>query len=286
MSLLTRLKMGLVLTKDSVLLIRHHPRLALFPIVSGIAGLVFLALFLGIAFGIARISPEGGVLVGLLVIYFGLTFISTFFTAGLVHQTRSAIGDGTVSLEAGLAAAWERKTPIAIWSIIAATVGILINMIESSDSRVARLFGAIFGVAWTLMTFFIVPVIVFERTSTKGMFKRSAGTFKETYGETPVSLIAIQLVSLAVAVPFVLVAFGLFSTGIATVAIPILLVGIGLSFIVTQTLQGVVKTSLYLYASEGIKPSEFDDVDFDDLARVQDRRGGVAGAHTTSGGWR
>jgi hypothetical protein len=278
MGIFTRLKTGVVLTKDSLLVIRHNPKLALFPVVSGVAGIAFLAVFLGVTFGFASLDMGAGVLGGLFLTYLVLTFVSSFFTAGLVHQTRSVLSGAEPSLGDGIAAAWERKTPILVWSLISATVGIIINAVESSDSRVARIFGAVFGLAWTLMTFFVIPVVVFERTSTTGMFKRSAGLFRDTYGETPISLLGIQLVSALVALPFVAPGFYLYSSGVASVGIGLLLVGVLLSYLLTQTLQGVVKTTLYLYAQEGEKPSEFDNLEFDDL-----NAGGRRGRNSTVG---
>ena len=277
MGLLTRLKMGLVLTRDSLLVMRHNPKLFLFPLVGGVAGLAFLALFLGVTFGMMAITPEGGVLVGLFLVYLALTFVSSFFTAGLVHQTREVLAGNEPSLQAGLAAAWEVKGKLLVWALIAATVGIIINAIENSDSRIARLFGTIFGFAWTVMTFFIIPSIVFEKASTTGMFKQSAGTFKQTWGETPISLIGINIVSMLVALPFVLPGIYLFTLGVPLAGIAVALVGIVLSYLVGQTLQGVVKTTLYLYATEGKRPEEFDDVDFDRLADEQGGRSRHAG---------
>lgn len=45
------------------------------------------------------------------------------------------------------------------------------------------------------------------------------------------------------------------------VAIPFVVAGVLLS----QTVRGIVKTSLYVYAREGKRPSQFDDQDFDDF---------------------
>ncbi|WP_436933477.1 DUF6159 family protein [Halovenus marina] len=277
MQLFSRLKTGLVLTKDSVLLIRHNPRLALFPLVSGAAGLAFLAIFLGITFGMMSVASDAGAVVGLFLTYLGLTFISSFFAAGLVHQTREVLAGEEPSLKEGLAAAWDRRGALIVWAVISATVGLIINAIENSDSRIARVVGLIFGVAWTLMTFFIVPVIVFERPSIKEMFTKSAGTFKQTWGETPISLIGVQVVALAVALPFVAVGIGLFTLGTTILAVGVILIGVLLAFLVTQTLQGVVKTTLYLYASDGTRPEEFDNVDFDELARDERRSSGMMG---------
>lgn len=274
MGLFDRLKMGLVLTKDSLLLIRHNPRLILFPAVSGIAGLAFLVIFLGITFGLAQINPEGDVLVGLLVIYLGLTFISSFFAAGLVHQTHAVLHGQEPSIRNGMAEAWRHKTPLLVWSVIAATVGIIINSLENSNSMASRIVGVLFGLAWTILTFFVIPVIVFEDTSTTEMFKRSASTFKETWGETPISLVAINLVGVVVALPAILLGFAIISAGLAVVGIALVLAGVLAGFLLSQTLQGVVKTALYVYATEGSKPSEFQNVEFADLAVDETRRGG------------
>jgi hypothetical protein len=285
MGLFSRLKMGAVLTKDSALLIRHNPGLLAFPVVSGVAGIGFLALFLGVTFGLAQFAADAGLIAGLFLAYLALTFVSSFFAAGLVHQTRAVLAGREPSLRAGMAAAWERKGPLFVWSLIAATVGIVINAIENSDSRIGRILGVVFGVAWTLMTFFIIPVIVFERTSTVGMFKESARKFKQTYGETPVSLIGIQLLSAVIALPFILLGVYFNSIGLVPVTIGLVLLGVVLSFILTQTLQGVVKTALYFYAEEGKQPDEFDNVDFENLDTDQDRGLG-SGGRVSGGGFR
>lgn len=282
MQFLQRLKTGFLLTKDSLLVMRHNPKLFLFPAVSGVAGLGFLAVFLGVTFGLMAVSPEGGTLAGLFLVYLALTFVSSFFAAALVHQTREALAGNEPSLEAGMAAAWEEKGPLFVWALVSATVGVVINAIENSDSRLARVFGVVFGVAWTLLTFFVIPVIVFENASTKEMFTRSAGTFKQTWGETPISLLGINVVGLVVALPFALPGVYLLQTGLA-VGAGLVLTGVLLSFLVSQTLQGVVKTTLYLYAREGKRPEEFDNVDFDELAT--ERSGWSRPRGPTSGGF-
>jgi hypothetical protein len=283
MQLLRRLKTGFVLTKDSLLVMRHNPELFLFPAVSGLAGLGFLVVFLGVTFGLLAASLDALALVGLFVTYLVLTFVSSFFAAAMVHQTREVLAGSDASLREGMAAAWEVKGSLLVWSLISATVGILINAIENSDSRLGRLVGAVFGVAWTLMTFFVVPVIVFERVSTKEMFTRSAGTFKQTWGETPISLLGINVVSAVVALPFALPGIYLFDAGFVLTGIGLLFVGALLSFLIAQTLQGVVKTTLYLYASDGTRPEEFDNVDFDGLAS---QRQGTGRRSPMSGGFR
>ena len=284
MTLLHRLKTGVVLTKDAILVLRHHPKLFVFPIISAVTGLAFLALFLGVTFGLMAIDPEGAVLVGLALAYFALTFVSSFFTAALVHQSRAAIAGERPSVRAGIEAAWGVKGKIAIWALVSATVGVIINAIENSNSSAARIFGTVFGVAWTLLTFFIIPTIVFEKPSTTGMFKSSASRFKETWGETPVSLVAVQIVSFVALVPFLLMAYLALSID-PILAIGFVLAGVLVGFLLTQTLQGVIKTALYIYATEGVRPPEFDDIDFDDLAREDERTSRPPSEPPTTGGF-
>lgn len=265
MGIFDRISQGFTLLVDSLRLLRHNPRLLLFPLIGGIAGLSFLVLFLGITFGALTTEPEGAIIVGLFLAYIPMTFVSAFFTAGLVHQSRRAMGGGEVSIRAGLAGAWQVKGKLLIWALIAATVGAILNGMQDSSSRTSSGLGALFGIAWTLMTFFVVPVIVFERTSVFGMFSRSASTFKETWGETPISLGGVQLVNLVVALPFVVPGFLLLEAGSIPLGVGLVVVGVAMAFLVSQTLQGVVKTALYVYATEGTTPREFDNVDFDKL---------------------
>lgn len=264
MSVFDRFRQGITLLVDSIILLWHTPRLILFPLVAGVTGIAFLVVFLGITFGSMPLQPEGGMLAILLVLYLGLTFLSTFFTAGLVHQTRHALDGGDVSITAGLAGAWSVKRQLFLWSLIAATVGIILNGFQSNDARAGRGIGGLFGVAWTLVTFFVVPIIVFERTGIRELFTRSASTFKSTWGETPIGLGGVQLVSLVVAAPFALLGYLLLSVD-PIVGIGLFVAGAAVAFLLAQTLEGVIKTVLYVYATEGTAPSEFDNVDFDDL---------------------
>lgn len=264
MDIIDRIKRGITLTIDSIHVLRHHPRLMLFPLVSGVTGLLFLGIFFGVLFGVVRFTLNEIMVIFFFILYLVLTFVTTFFTAGLVHQTRHVLDGGQPSLKAGVNAAWEVKTQLFVWALIAATIGVIINGLENSDSRAARIFGTIFGFAWTLLTFFIVPVIVFEDTDVKGMFTRSMGTFKQTWGETPISMLGVQLVSVVIAIPVVLI--GLLSLSINPIlGIAVILIGILVAFLVVQTLEGIIKTTLYLYATEGKRPQEFDNVDFDEL---------------------
>ncbi len=270
MGLLNRLKRGYLLARQSLSVMRHHPRLALFPIGSGIAGVAYLALLVPPMFSVLALDSSdtvvlavgGTVLVGM---YLGTAFISAFFTSALVHQTRAVFAGDDPSLRAGLKGAWTVKWPLLVWALISATVGVVLDAIAESETLVAQVLTAVVGVTWTLLTFFVIPVIVFERPSISEMFTRSANTFKETYGETPIGLIGVNIIALVVALPLLVPgAYFLSVDEILVVGLPLIVAGVLVAQLLTYTLQGIVKTSLYFYATDGDRPKEFTDI-FDQL---------------------
>ncbi len=270
MGVLGRLKTGLVLTKQSVGVLRDNPRLTVFPVVSGAASLAFVAALLTPLLGAVVLDVDGPVavlgLVTLAGLYLGTAFLSTFFAAALVDQTRAVLDGREPSLRAGVRAAWGVKRQLFAWALISATVGLILNSIsESSDSVVAQVLSAVVGMAWTVLTFFVVPVVVFERPSLREMFTRSGETFKETYGETPVSLVGINVIAALAGVPLLGPgAYALFALDMLVVGVPLLVAGVAVVQLVSYTLGGIVKTGLYFYATEKSRPDEFGSV-FDEL---------------------
>jgi len=236
--------------------------------VSGIATLLFgavlyLTVFVGGLLG-------GGIeYLALFAFYFVTTFVASFFTAALVSSVDDVFHGRNPTLRGGVAAAWEMKAELAVWSVISAAVGVLLRSMERSDSALSRIFAGLFALGWTITTFFIIPVIVFEDVSVREMFSKSAGTFRETWGETFSSTLGIGLIQfvgwlggMAIVVAVGGVLFTVVpAVGTSTVILGAVGVTVGI-YLVGQTVQGIAKTALYVYASERMVPSEFDNFDF------------------------
>jgi len=278
MGVFKRFKTGLALAKDSIFVIVHNPKLIVFPLLSGICGLAFLGLCFRSSFGLATLDPQGFEYVILGSVYFVLTFTSSFFTVALVHQTGKVFYGKEPSLRDGIAAAWDRKWPVVIWSIVAVVVGIIVSKLNDSGDGGGKILGSVLSFGWAAMTFFIIPVIAFDRPSTLEMFKQSGHTFKQTFGETAISLFAISIISWLIFLPFGVTALLFALDGVVVAGIGTALTGVLIAFLVNQTLQGVVKTALYTYAKTGEKPSEFDNVDFMRL----NEDGASQGSNTTT----
>jgi hypothetical protein len=118
------------------------------------------------------------------------------------------------------------------------------------------------------MTYFVVPVIVFRDPSVRGMFKESARTFKDTWGESIGAMGAINVVTLLLTLAGAAVAAGIFfllpAAGSARTVLTVVVGGSAVVFgvLVGKTLTGVAKTALYVYATEDVAPKYFEDMDF------------------------
>jgi hypothetical protein len=131
--------------------------------------------------------------------YLGTTFVSVFFTGALVLESRYAFANEPVKLRRGMAHAWAARYKLFAWAVIAATVGVIIDAVENSNTPISKVFAVVFGAIWTVMTFFIVPIAVLDREcSLRELFTRSGRTFRETVGETVVSLGAPRVIGVGI----------------------------------------------------------------------------------------
>lgn len=271
MGFFARLRIGWRLAMDSFGVLRADPELAVFPLVGGLAGAVYVGLLLGgsVLLGLDRGVPLYALL---FVTYLGSAFLAAFFTAGLTYSVREALAGREPSLRSGMAAAWAKRRPLFVWAVVSAVVGVLLRVLERQDNLVSRIVAGIVGVAWSILTYFIIPVIVFEDVSPTAMFRRSGETFRETWGETAgagfgvgVVTVLFTVVGLAVAVGLLL-AFGSTLVGAVGGLVLMVLVVFG-AYLLGTTLSGIAKVALYQYATEGVQPAQFDDVDFRETVR-------------------
>lgn len=273
MGLFRRLKIGFGLTRRSGRVLRAHPKLLALPLIGGLSGIAFIATLFGSLYIAGPLFEESGV--ALYALLFGAylveTFIASFFTAALVAATRTALRGEEPSIRRALAAAWQRKLLLLVWSVIAAIVGVIIRVIESEDNILARLLAFVFAVAWSVMTFFVVPVIVFRNPSITRLFTESAGTFKQTWGESVGAMGTIDVVTFLLAIGGIALSAVIYlaTAGLGPVQLlATVLIGgsaVVLGLLIGKALSGIAKTALYIYATETTAPAYFDDMDFGKL---------------------
>jgi hypothetical protein len=258
------------LVKESWAVLRQDKEIMLFPVVSGITSLVIAASFIvPLVLVVAADGPKDTDLspfwYPLMFLFYLLTyFVTIFFNVGVMHCAAIRMDGGNPTVADGFRGAFSHIGSIFLWSLISATVGIVLRIIEREGKILGKIVAAIIGTAWTLITYFVVPLIIFEKAGVGQAIKRSAGLFKKTWGETVVGEAGIGLVfGLLSLLGFVPIALAIFlgSAGFPLV-LCMMLGAIAIAYwillaVVSAALTGIFNVALYRFAATGNVPSSF-----------------------------
>ena len=204
--------------------------------------------------------------------YFGLAFIATFFNVCVVYTAKIRFEGGDATFSESIRFAFSRIGLIIRWSLLSASVGLLLNVLEravSSFGKVGEIVGRIIiglmGAAWSIATIFVVPILVYDGLGPIDAVKKSMSAVKETWGENIVRSIGLGLMTFFAY--FAVIAAGVGLTILLTNYFEIaglitglviggcLLLFTGLLFKVAST---VFTTALFVYANEKIVASDYD----------------------------
>ena len=181
--------------------------------------------------------------------------VATFFNAAVVHCASRAFDGEEASVREGLAAAWRVRRQIAVWAVVSATLGTALYVVDEKFGALGSLARLVFDLAWALLTYFVVPVIVLDdETGLRRQLRRSGSLFRETWGESVSASLGVGLVFLVVALPGVgLLAAGYFALHglVAAVALGVGGLVVVAAVVGSQTVTAVVRTALYRYATTG-----------------------------------
>ena len=253
------------LVKQSFAILRSDKELMLLPVASAISCLLVSAVILG--GGWLAIAPQVAsavaanvhwrpsaplLLVGLFLFYLANYFVIVFFNVALVGIAANRLGGGAWTLGDGLNLAWERKGKVLQWALLAATVGIILRMLEERMGWVGRLVVRLIGVAWTLACYFVVPVLAFEDLAPVDALKRSARLFRDNWGEQVVGGFSFGLIFFLLALPGLGIwLLGMMVAGAAGFAVGgvLMVLYFLLLSVVSSATQGIFMAALYRYAS-------------------------------------
>lgn len=255
------------LVKASAAVLRSDKELLLFPLVSGLAAALIVATFIVPAFAL-RIFEHGlgvfGAIWGFLF-YLCLYFVTFFFNSALVGAALIRLEGGDPTLADGFNAARARVLPILGYAAIAATVGVILQGLKNGKNNfLVRLLGSGLGVAWTLSTFLVVPVLVQQNLGPIDAIKESFALLKRTWGENAIGNVGLGAIfGLAIAgtivlgVALVIATISVSTTLALSVAVLTILAVVSLG-IVQSALSAVYAAALYRYATVGEAPAGFE----------------------------
>ena len=182
-----------------------------------------------------------------------LTFVGTFFNVALAAAAAAALEGRRLSLREALGISVSRLGQIALWSLLAAGVGVVLRALAERVPLGGRVATWIVGAAWGLVTFFAIPILALEGCTATACVTRSTRLIKRRWGEAIGGAVAITAWAVVAALPAGLVmGLGLGVGGAAGV----LLFAVGVTALVAVSAfsgaaRQVFAVVLYRYATAG-----------------------------------
>jgi hypothetical protein len=276
-----KISMTISMMKASWQILKKDRELLLFPVISGIFCLSIMAIFIIPALDHNWLKPLAGGATGqqknmaywfMFLFYYCNYLVIIFFNAAIIACAVIRMDGGNPTLADGLQAAVNRFPQIAGWALIAATVGILLGMVESGSQRGRSIIGAIFGIAWSVISYLAIPLIVVEKSSPLFALERSQDLMRQAWGEQVAGNFSFGLIFALFALPVLPLMFVLKSYWGPPSFLPfiicaaIYLVGLG---IVQSALQTIFNAVIYVYARDGKVPEGFTAVQMQGIMRTQ-----------------
>jgi hypothetical protein len=267
-----RISNGWELTKQSFHVLRMDKELLLFPLLSSIACSLVLASFAaplwltGFAENLAqKDNPQTHPLAWAVLFAFYLVnyFVIVFFNSALVACAVIRFHGDNPTLKDGLSAALARLPQIFGWAVVAASVGVLLKLIESRSEKFGGIVASLLGMGWSIVTFFVVPVIVIEKAGPLKAVERSTAILRKAWGESLVANVGIGAINFLFCIPaFLLIFAGAITLGVASPWIGAALIALGvlallLVSLVSSTLNTIILAALYLYGVTDRVPAAF-----------------------------
>jgi hypothetical protein len=273
-----RISAGFRAASDCWAILRQDKKLLLLPLISGICCIVVLLSFV-VPMVVARPqaivalfnqnNPRAGAAnlpwwfyALVFAFYFCNYFVIYFFNAALVYCALLHFKGIPVTVGDGLQAAARSLPHILAWSLLSATVGLILKAIEN-NREAGRFISGLLGTAWSIVTYFVVPVLIVEKVDPFTAIKRSTQILRNTWGEALGGRIGIGwfllpfwLIGIVMAVGGAFLCTTVLPLGIGLIAVAVVyLITLGL---VNSALETILQSGLYLYATEGQVPNGMD----------------------------
>ena len=268
-----RLRASFLLFKESWRFLRADKELLLVPLLSLLFSLVLFGIWTTL------VTLVGGSVTDFLqeevamqtreyLYLFGIYVIGAFSLALsqaiTVHIVYVRAHGGNATLGDGITRAFANIGPLFIWSLITSTVGMILRTISERSALVGKIVTSLLGAAWAILTFFVIPIMVLDKKNAFSAIPTSAQLFKKTWGETLVANVTLGLVFMvahllvfASFIGWLIYAGSTLNPVLLIVSILGVIVWLIIATLVHSALEGILKTLLYIYASENIVPSNF-----------------------------
>lgn len=272
-----KFKASHLIARASWNLLKQDKEMMLFPLISSIVSMVVAALLIAGYFVIvsggdlerlktlldsSSTEQMSGIAeyIFVFVFYVATYFIVIYFQAGVVAIAHARMQGRDLTFGDGMRAASAHAGKLFVWSLISATVGIVLRAIAERSKLLGRIVVSLLGAAWSILTYFMLPILMLEELSLRDSLSKSGASIKRTWGETAIVNIGVGLYIFVL----MLIGFAVFLGALVTGSTPVIILAgvllviylLVLTFI-SSTLSIIFKVVLYKYASEGVLPEGF-----------------------------
>jgi hypothetical protein len=260
---MSKLKNTFSLAGSSWSVLKADKALLVLPLLSGVASIIVALSFVFPLFlaGGGSEEPTTATYVLMFAMYVALAFVTIFFNAALVSGANERLRGGDPTLGSALGGALAKVGRILPWAIVSATVSVLLQAVQQRGGAAGRGVAGAAGLAWSMVTFLVVPVFVIEDVGVGTAIKRSSALFKQTWGETVIARVGFGVLGFLLALPAALFAFAGLALGSigAGIGIAIAVLWVAAVTLVMAALSSVFQTALYLYATGQEVPAGYFD---------------------------
>jgi hypothetical protein len=247
-----------VLAKKSFSLVRKDPHIILFPILSAMLIVFLLTMVFVLRF---LLTLEGKISLALILLLgFIAVFFSTFSKIGATLCLRSHITGAPISVKSAFKNTIKKIDLIFVWSMISSFVGVILLILPSDIYT--TLIAILFGIYWSLATYFIVPAFTENGAIFSHSFARSVEVLKRSWKEMIIINVAFEFLFAFVFIFFVamfgdllflfplFVAVAPFFAGVSAIAMAFLIFILAFLTIVGMLFRVSLNLVLYLRVPE------------------------------------
>lgn len=253
------------LVKASATVLSQDKELLVFPLVSAIATLIVGAAFIlpmigmGVLDGLDREGGGNGVPIAAYVAAFAFYVaqysVIFFCNTALVGAAMIRLDGGDPTVGDGFRIAGSKIGAILGYAVIAATVGMILRAIQERVGWLGSIVTGMLGVAWTVATYMVVPILVTREIGPVDALKESAALLKRTWGENVIGQGGLGLVFGIIQVLVILLGVGLVIAAVTTESVALIVVAVAASVIavlilalIHAALAGIYSAVLYRHA--------------------------------------
>ena len=246
-----RIRRGFRLAALSWRVLRDQPSLLVVPLVATVVQVTTAVTYiLGVGEHRLGSGSTSAVVVKFFPLYFAVSLISAFASAVVVTAANARMSGEPVCLAYAVRRSLAVLPQLIGWSLLSATVGTLLRVIESRVPLAARIITAIAGIVWSLATFLAIPVVVLEKRQPIDAVRRSGKMFRARWGEALVSDGVCGLMVFVVTLPLLALAFLAMAVSLV-LGVVLAICVIGGAIAMSSALNGIVLTAAYRYAAFG-----------------------------------